>query len=46
MYYTVSSRLPSVVSIVPADSRFKITWIMKDNQTLKIILPEESYTIE
>ena len=46
MYDTVSSRLPSVVSIVPADSGFKITWITNDNQTLKIILPEENYTIE
>ena len=33
-----------MVSIVPADSGFKITWIMKDTQMLKIIPPEESYT--
>ena len=46
MYGIVSSRLPSVVSIVPADSGFKITWIMKDNHTVKIILPEENITIE
>ena len=46
MYGIVSSRLPSVVSIVPADSGFKITWIMKDNQTVRIILPEEIYTIK
>ena len=35
-----------MVSIVPADSRFKITWIMKDTQMLKIIPPEENYTFE
>ena len=46
MYGIVSSRLPSVISIVPADSGFKITWIMKDNQTVRIILPEEKHTIE
>ena len=35
-----------MVSIVPADSGFKITWILKDNHILKIILPEEKHTIE
>ena len=45
-YYVVSSRLPSMVSIVPADNGFIITWIMKDNQTVKINLPEQKYTIE
>ena len=46
IYDTDSSRLPSVVSIVPVDSMFKITWIMKETQTLKIVLPEENYTLE
>ena len=35
-----------MVSIVPAHNGFKITWIMKYNQTVKINLPEEIYTIE
>ena len=35
--------MPSVVSILPADSGFKVTWIIKDNQTTKVNLSDENY---
>ena len=35
-----------MVSIEQASGGYIITWAMKDNQTAKIILSEEDYTIE